>query len=181
MRRPLPITLFILAAALAGLFALRFWPRKPAPRAPAAEPRQPAKAEVTLYFANRAYVQTGDETQPVLREEKRTVTLGRGGLAEAAIRALQAGPRSAEASPVIGKNIRVIGVRVNEGVAEVNLARENLSGGSLEEMLLIRGVAATLTGLSGVDAVRFLVDGKPAETLMGHYSADQPITAKDLE
>lgn len=181
MRRPLPVLLIILVAALAGLFVLRLWPRKPAPRTPAAERQPPAKALVTLYFANRAYAQTGDETQPVLLAEKRTVTLGRGGLAAAATRALQAGPRSTEASPVIGEKIRVRGVTVKEGQAEVDLARENLSGGSLEEMLLIRGVATTLLGLSGIESVRFLVDGKPTDTLMGHYSVDQPFTAEDLE
>lgn len=135
---------------------------------------------MTLFFANRAYVETGDESLPRLIPEPRVLQADETSLAEAAVRALQTGPRSPKAAPVIRHDIHIIGVRTARGIAEVNLARANLSGGSLEELLLIQGVVRSLTGLPGIGAVRFLVDGQPTDTLMGHLSVNTPLTEKDL-
>ena len=82
---------------------------------------------------------------------------------------------------MIKEDLQILGVKVDRGVAFVDFARINLSGGSLEEMLLIQGVVKTMTGLPGVKAVQFLIDGKPTDTLMGHLSADKPLTAEDVE
>lgn len=185
MRRAVPVLLAFAILAGVGLVALRSRPWGPRTPRAVEPPPAPAPAEqrpsVTLYFANRAYVQSGDESLPHLVAEKRRLEAAGAGEADAAVRALQSKPASAEAAQVIGPDLKIRGVRVDRGTAYVDFARTNLSGGSLEEMLLIEGVVRTLTGLPGIEAVRFLVDGEPADTLMGHLSADKPLTAADVE
>jgi len=65
------------------------------------------------------------------------------------------------------------------GTRQMASARAGLSGGSLEEQLLVDSIVRTLTRLPELHAVRFLVDGKQVETLMGHVSTAQPISASD--
>lgn len=177
-RTQLAIILSVLAVAtLAWLWWSRTRPAEPpAPQRPAAT----RKTEITLYFANRAYVQTGDESLPHLVPEKRLLDLEKGNRAAVVLDALKSGPATEEAAPIIREDIEIIGVKVEEGTALVDLSPRNLSGGSLEEMLLIQGMVRTLTGLPGIEAVRFLINGEPADTLMGHISVDKPWTAADV-
>ncbi|MCL6613104.1 MAG: GerMN domain-containing protein [Firmicutes bacterium] len=169
------VSILALAAAAGGLFLwrARFRPSPP-------PERSPKTVAVTIYFINRAYVQSGDERLPHLLPEKRNISPADGGLAAAAVRALQSQPSSPGAARVIGKDIRVRRVWVEGGVAYVDFARANLSGGSLEEMLLVEGTVKTLTSLPGIEAVRFMVEGRPAETLMGHVAVDKPLGPEDL-
>lgn len=179
-RTQLAIIVSVLAVAM-GALAWLWWSRT-RPAEPPAPPRPAAteKTEITLYFANRAYVQTGDESLPHLVPEKRLLDLEKGDREAVVLDALRSGPATEDAAPVIREDIEIIGVRVEEGTALVDLSPRNLSGGSLEEMLLIQGVVRTLTGLSGIEAVRFLIDGEPTDTLMGHISVDKPWTAADV-
>ena len=98
MRRAILILVAFAILAGAGLVVQRSWPRTPkAPRAveppptPAPEERT---ASVTLYYANRAYLQSGDESLPHLVAEKRRLDLAGTDEATAVVRALQATPAS---------------------------------------------------------------------------------------
>ena len=184
MKRPAHLILAFLALTLA---ALAVWQFRPAPQStpqvsPSPSPTpEAAQALVTLYFANRSYVETGDESLPHLLAEQRTVNLKGTNRAAATIRALQAGPKSSKAARVIRENLRILGVRVKGDLAQVDMAREGLSGGSLEELLLIQGVVKTLTELPDIRSVLFLVDGQRTDTLMGHLSVYEPLTASDAD
>lgn len=183
LKRVHAVLFALIALGLLAFLSWCYWPEPlKAPRAvqPRPAPAPAAKTTVTLYFANRAYVESGDESLPHLVAEKRHLDLAGARLAAEAVRALQAGPKSSRAAGVIRADLRILGVKVERGVAYVDLARVNLSGGSLEEMLMIQGVVKTLTGLAGIEAVRFLVDGKPTDTLMGHLAVDEPLTPADL-
>jgi spore germination protein GerM len=156
------------------------------PATPSAGPDAETEARVsfTLYFANREYVETGNDrldrlvAEPVALEPV-TAAGGNDSLAAALLQALGGGPTSAAALPVIPARIQIRSVQVREGVAELDLAREGLSGGSLEEQLFVASIVRTLTQLPEVRAVRFLVEGKPTETLMGHVSTAQPLSTPD--
>ena len=169
------VSILALAAAAVGVF---LWRARLRPSPPPERP--PKSAAVTLYFINRAYVQSGDERLPHLLPEKRNLSPAEGGIAAAAVRALQSEPSSPEAARAIGKDLRIRRVWVENGLACVDFARTNLYGGSLEEMLLVEGTVKTLTTLPGIKAVRFLVEGRPAETLMGHVAVDRPFGPADI-
>ena len=92
--------------------------------------------EVTLYFANRAYIESGDESLEKLIPERKMVQYGDISLEETIVRELMKGPESDELSTVIPSNVELIGVEVADGTAFVNFSSEGLYGSSMQENLL---------------------------------------------
>jgi len=132
--------------------------------------------EVNLYFANNEYIETGDESLEKLVIEKRTVEYGDISLEERIVRELIKGPKDNEkATTVIPSTVKLLGVEVVDGTAYVNFAQEGLYGGSMQETFTINQIVASLLDLDSVDRVQFLVDGKKTDTLMGHYSVEEPL------
>ena len=82
---------------------------------------------------------------------------------------------------VIGENIKIKSVRIEGKLAKVDLSGQGLNGSSTEETLLKDSVILALTNLDTVERVQFLVDGKPAETLMGQVGTLAPFTRDDVE
>jgi len=136
--------------------------------------------ELTLYFANKEYVLTGDESLGRLLPEKRTITLANKPLAQAAVEELMKGPEGEGMGTVIPPRIKLIDVEVAEKTAYVNFSGDGMNGGSMEETFLISSVIMTLTELEDIDSVQFLVDGKKTETLMGHFYTMDPMSSDDL-
>ena len=76
---------------------------------------------------------------------------------------------------MITDKIQFNSVVVKDGTAFVDLVGEGLAGSSFEEGLLISQIVNSLIGsFEEILRVQFLVDGEMAESLMGHYSADEP-------
>ena len=106
---------------------------------------------------------------PVLREVPETQALG-----TAALTALLAGPNDAElgARPAmytaIPEGTRLLGLRIEGGVATVNLSREFESGGGSASVLgRLAQVVFTLTQFPTVQGVKFELDGVPVEVFSG--------------
>lgn len=133
------------------------------------------QVELTLYFPNKEYIETGQENLMMVLPEKREVYLDNRTMAKAAMEELLKGPKSPELSG-LPERLKLIGVKVENGIAYVDFSSEGLSGGSLEESLVIRSVVMTLTEIQGINKVQFLVDGKIPETLMGHADVSTPIS-----
>ncbi len=140
------------------------------------EPAENYTKEVTLYFANNDYVETGNEEYDWLIEEKREINYEGTTLEEAIVRELMKGPVDTEnMSTGFPSTVKLIDVTVDQDkTCYVNFAQDGLYGGSMEESYIIAQVVNSLVGLDSVDRVQFLVDGKPAETLMGHISIEEP-------
>jgi spore germination protein GerM len=130
--------------------------------------------EVTLYFANKKYVETGDEKQEKLIAEKRLIKYGDISIEEAIVRELMKGTENTELLTEIPSSAKLINVEISDGTAFVNFAREGMFGGSLQESFTISQIVKSLTELSSVNRVQFLVDGKKEETLMGHFDISEP-------
>ncbi len=70
---------------------------------------------------------------------------------------------------VIPNQKDVLKVRIRNNTAYVNINKRAFSDNSRElERLVIYSVVNTLTGIDGVDVVRFTVDGKTTKNFMGH-------------
>lgn len=203
MKRSREVPVLPVALAVTAVVAVGFWYWRAVADAPGAAPRanseratpaivpsavpsagRASRVAFTLYFANREYVETGKESlDPLVAEsillDPALAAAGDDRLANALLSALGRGPTSASALAVIPARIQIRSVHVREGIAELDLARAGLNGGSLEEQLLVNSIVRTLTQLPGLHGVRFLVEGKKAETLMGHVSTAQPIMASD--
>jgi len=132
------------------------------------------EVEVVLYFANKKYVETGDESYEKLVAEKRRIEYGNIPLEEAIVKELIKGPESDELSSSIPETVKLLGVETADGTCYVNFAQEGLYGGSLQEDFTIAQVVNSLLELEHVDRVQFLIDGEKAESLMGHFSIIEP-------
>lgn len=130
--------------------------------------------EVTLYFANRAYIESGDESLEKLIPERKMVQYGDISLEETIVRELMKGPESDELNTVIPSNVELIGVEVADGTAFVNFSSEGLYGSSMQEEFTISQIVNSLVELEGIERVQFLVDGQKVETLMGHIEITEP-------
>jgi hypothetical protein len=128
----------------------------------------PTPASGEMMVVRTYYVQGGgvgvEGLVPTLREVPRT-----SGVARAAMAALLDGGPIAIAyvdiSTAIPAGTRLLGVSVRDGVATVNLSREFETGGGSASMSYRLGqVVYTLTQFPTVQAVLFLVEGKPVET-----------------
>ena len=146
---------------------------------PSGRPERTPKPETTLPPARdqtivRAYYFLGSFTDnagltPVLREVPKTQAV-----ASAAMNALLAGPNEAElgARPAmytaIPEGTRLLGLRIEGGIATVNLSREFESGGGSASVLgRLAQVVYTLTQFPTVQGVRFELDGEPVEVFGG--------------
>ncbi len=134
--------------------------------------------EVTLYFVNKKYVETGDEKLEKLIAEKRIVKYGDISLEEAVVRELMKGTENTELATEIPSNAKLINVEVSDGTAFVNFAQEGMYGGSLQESFTISQIVNSLLKLGSVKRVQFLIDGEKAESLMGHIYTMGPFEEK---
>lgn len=132
------------------------------------------KEEVTLYFANKKYVETGDESHEELLPEKRVIEYKDISLEETIVRELIKGPKDDELSTVIPQSAKLLSVEVEDGTAFINFAQEGLNGGSMQENFTISQIVNSLIELDSVERVQFLIDGEKAETLMGHFEISEP-------
>ncbi|MEY8304625.1 GerMN domain-containing protein [Anaerosalibacter bizertensis] len=131
--------------------------------------------EVTLYFVNKKYIETGDESLEKLIPEKRVVKYDEMPIEEAIVRELMKGTEDDSISTVIPSSVELIDVKVSDKTAFVNFKQEGLHGGSLEERFTLDQIIKSLIELESVDKVQFLIDGQKAETLMGHLDISEPL------
>lgn len=135
--------------------------------------------QVTLFFANEEYIATGDESLEKFKVYQTDMTSKPGSAYKDALELLKTSPDKGY-STVITDQIKFNDVYTEGDTAFVDLSGSGLSGGSLEETFLISQIVDTLlNSFDEVKQVQFLVDGKTAETLMGHVGAADPFT-KDL-
>lgn len=130
--------------------------------------------EVVLYFANKEYIETGNESLEKFIGEKRTVEYENMSLEEAIIEELKKGPKKSESETVIPETITILGVKVSNGIAFVNFDKKGLSGGSMEEDFILGQIMDTLFELDHINKVQFLINGEKAESLMGHFDISEP-------
>jgi hypothetical protein len=147
---------------------------------PATEAPTASAVSVTLFRASEEYVKTGNDALPKVLPERRELTVSgpnapSAEIAQAALHALATPTNAPSLLPAWPERVKLRSVRVAQGTAEVDLARDGLSGGSLEETLLVEATVRTLTGIAGIERVQFLVEGKPVETLMGHADVSKPL------
>jgi hypothetical protein len=135
---------------------------------------------VTLYFANAEYIQTGDENldhMVLVKDYKLKSEDGKQymDLLNLALRTVPDGINGADT--LIDDKIVFNDVNVDNGIATVDLSGETLNGGSLEEAYVISQIVDSLiNSFEEINSVQFLADGKKVESLMGHFDVSKPFT-----
>jgi len=134
--------------------------------------------QVTLFFANNAYVQTGDEQLEHLIQVRDVVMTAEEGtqyfnLIDKGLRTLPEGMSGG--TTMIDDRITLNSVTLLSGTATVDLAGGTLHGGSMEEGFLISQIVESLmASFEEIEQVQFLVDGAVVESLMGHFDTSVP-------
>jgi len=80
---------------------------------------------------------------------------------------------------LIPMGTKVLSVRIGKGIAEVNFSKEfisNFNGGSHQEALTLNAILHTMAQFPGAQKTRILVEGKPTDTLGGHFEISQPMS-----
>ncbi len=133
-------------------------------------PAQSEEITVTLYFA--------DATASYLKAEERVLERTDEPVAALIVKALIAGPREKSLYPTIPPETQLLGLEVSDGIAHVNFSPEIATkhwGGSTGELLTIGSLVNSLTELSEIKAVQFLIDGEIRESIWGHGITSEPI------
>ncbi|PKM85432.1 MAG: hypothetical protein CVU86_02160 [Firmicutes bacterium HGW-Firmicutes-11] len=158
------------------------------PVEPTPEPPDTMTYDVVLYFTNMEYVETGDQSLPVLLTETSEIEVG----AEeepyhVLLKALSTPVEEAHGT-MISEQLVIHKVAYSPEGSDlllVDLAKEGLTGGSLGESLLISQIVETLLANESLAGdrptptrVQFLVDGEIVESLMGHIDASAPFESK---
>jgi len=90
---------------------------------------------------------------------------------KAAILALMAGPETEGLSPSIPEGTALLAFRMEGKVAVIDFSEEirtGHAGGSTGEMMTIFSIANTMGNLPTVERVQIRIEGREAETLLGH-------------
>lgn len=101
-------------------------------------------------------------------------------LEEEIIGKLKEQPSDENLFAVIPSNVSILSVRTEKNITYVDVSSEDLYGGSTQERFMIDGIVMSLTELENIEKVQFLIDGNKAETLMGHYTIEEPFTRDDI-
>ena len=115
------------------------------------------------------------ETQFKLGTEKRQ--FARQPDAKGLMQELLKGPRESALQRIIPEGTRLLGLRVEKGIAYVDLSQEITASnyGAETESILINSIVLTLTQLEEIEAVQILVEGKTVNTLAGHIFTGKPL------
>lgn len=131
-----------------------------------------SERNLTLYYSD------ADATNLVKKNV--TVKLQDKTIEEAIIDKLKEEPNEENIFPVIPKDITILSMKTEDKTVFIDISSENLNGGSTQEQFMIGGIVMSLTELENIDKVQFLVDGNKAESLMGHFSIEEPYTREDI-
>lgn len=141
--------------------------------------------EISLYFPSKDYVESGNEENKfVMVSSLKSNSVD---FVFDAVKDLKNAPKVSgestevvEVYPAIPEKITVNSVEVNGNTATVDLSSKDLSGGSLDEEILISSIFKTLTsttnnGETFITGVQFTVDGETVQSLMGHFDVSNVI------
>lgn len=169
MCRPKTLPLLVVAALLAVPAA----PGCGGGADPATTTAPADAAEITVYFA---------ADDGALIGEPRPVPAGVAPL-EAAVAELAAGPSAPALAPALPPGTRVLGARLESGVATVDLSAELETGypaGSAGELALLGPLVRTASEAAGGAPVRILVEGRPPEPPGSQIDLSQPLSPGDV-
>ncbi len=170
------IVIAILAAGVTlGVYiALRQYGREaPAP------PRRPGTVLRKAPTEVKVYRVVVENNKPLLKATVQKVKPGDNPV-ETALRALLQQAGDADLANPIPEGTRLLGVKITDGLAEVNLSREfkeNFGGGSMAEALIVDVILQTLRQFSEVKQVQLLVEGDVLDTL-GHADLSEPLDVR---
>lgn len=137
------------------------------------------KVSLTLYFVNQEYIATGNEELDMVVPVKKDIEIEEESKEKVILEELKNEPEDENLITMLQKT-EILSVETEDNTAYVDLSSKDLSGGSLEESLILNQIVFSLTELSEIQEVQILVDGNIVETLMGHITIEEPLKREDF-
>lgn len=139
------------------------------------EPEQTVTKTVTLFFAD-------DDLMNMYRVEREIEAEREEDLPKKALEAWMEGPKQEGLTNLVPPETVVEKVDIRDGVAYVSFSKEirNANLGSGGEMFLIDQIILIMEQF-GADATQILVEGQVEESILGHVTTNEPISAPDPE
>jgi spore germination protein GerM len=176
MRRVvLAIVVVVLVGLCVGLGVYLSRPKPPEPTTSVVRHQIP-QAEEHRTKEVKVYQVVVENNQPRLQATKETIASDGKPIENAMRKLVEQGSGGGLTNP-IPKGTKLLGVNVKDGLAKVDFSREfrdNFTGGSEGEALVIGVILRTLSQFDEVKKVQFLVEGKPIESL-GHAPLSEPL------
>lgn len=129
---------------------------------------------VKLVFPSEDYIVNGNEENKTVTQ-KTDITADNKTIVTKVLDAL-AGTPSAEGAESTGLDKFDYSKSTLDGSKAVVDLSGDVSGGSLEEDVLVSSIVNSLLSVDGIKSVSFTVNGQSAETLMGHVDITQDFT-----
>lgn len=137
---------------------------------PVISPEKTETRTVTLYFSNEQATSLCAETRNI--EVKQSLSLE-----TQIVEQLIAGPSNANMYPTVPTETKIRNIKTEENICYVDLSSEFVSkhsGGSSAETLTIYSIVNSLTELSVVKKVQFLIEGEKVNEFKGHIDFSKP-------
>lgn len=84
--------------------------------------------------------------------------------------------------PILPKETRLISFSITDKIAYVNFSKEAVTNmSSTKEEASLKSIIWSLTTISSIEKVKFLVDNEDIETLGGNYNLSNPLGRNDLD
>ncbi|MDQ7096281.1 GerMN domain-containing protein [Desulfosporosinus sp. PR] len=144
----------------------------PTPSADTPSSSTSQSVKITLYFPN-------SDASGLIPVE-RTVQVANQEVIKAMFTELSSPPAGLE-SP-LPKGTTLLNATVKDGVATLDLSgdfKKNFGGGSSAEVMTMYSIVNTLTTLSDVHSVQFLLEGKKLDGILGSLDTSAPLTRND--
>ena len=138
------------------------------------EDGKPAAGEmktVTLYFSDSQAMYVVPEKREITQAENESIE-------KAVLMELMKGPVSKELHGTVPNGTKLLSIGTKNGICTVDLSSEfvdNSPGGTASERMTLGSVVNTLTELSGVNKVQFLINGEKQE-IYTHAIFDEPFS-----
>lgn len=129
---------------------------------------------VKLVFPSEDYIVNGNEENKTVTQ-KTDITADNKTIVTKVLDAL-AGTPSAEGAEPTGLDKFDYSKSTLDGSKAIVDLSGDVSGGSLEEDVLVSSIVNSLLSVDGIKSVSFTVNGQSAETLMGHVDITQDFT-----
>ncbi|MDR3240483.1 MAG: GerMN domain-containing protein [Clostridiales bacterium] len=129
---------------------------------PVIAPMKTQAKTIKLYFAN----QTGDE----LSLEVRTIDVNPDNIAQFIVEQIIVGPKGTDHLPTVSADIKIRDVKTDDGICYVNLSVDFMTkspSGTVLDKISVYSIVNSLTELSNVKKVQFLIESENVEQFKG--------------
>jgi len=136
---------------------------------------QQIKEEKQSFIIYRA---AADGTEVLLPEHITITANGKSKMENAIIALISTKPQNAKYADVVPIGTKLLGLKVENGLATVNFSKDiaQRGQGSYEELMLTYAIVNTLTEFPEIKKVQILVEGKKVASFNGHMDLEDPLT-----